>query len=76
MMKRSDMQAQRSEPGHSHAAHRCDRWNPEEHAIWLNDKERIASFHAVEGYVRRTPASYEQFAHFLEILLKAGYRFQ
>ncbi len=51
-------------------------WDPEEHAVWLNDRERIASFHAEEGYVRRTLVSREQFTHFLQKLLEAGYRFQ
>ena len=53
-----------------------NNWNAEEHAVWLNERQQIASFHAEEGYVRRTLASHEQFLRFLQNLLDTGYRFQ
>lgn len=44
--------------------------------VWLNERERIVSFHAVKGYARRDFAAYEPFLSFLQSLLEQGYRFQ
>ncbi|MGN1002155.1 MAG: hypothetical protein ACI4PC_05240 [Oscillospiraceae bacterium] len=44
--------------------------------VWLNEKERIASFHAVEGYTRRDFFAHELFLDFLRSLREKNYRFQ
>ncbi len=44
--------------------------------VWLNEQERIASFHAVDGYTRHGFTLHEHFMNFLQTLQKKGYRFQ
>ena len=43
--------------------------------VWLNDQERIASFHSVDGYERKEFLSHEHFIGFLQALTCSGYRF-
>ena len=38
------------------------------HTVWLNDRDRIASFHPVEGYYKRTFSSHDFFMSFLHAL--------
>ncbi len=44
--------------------------------IWLNEMERIASFHHVEGYQMRKFNSHDYYLQFLNGLIESGYRFQ
>jgi len=49
---------------------------PESYIVWLNEANRIASFHQVEGYQSRTFTSHDFFISFLHSLQEQGYRFQ
>lgn len=44
--------------------------------IWLDEEERIASFHPVDGYCKRIFDNRDTFDHFLTSLAFNGYRFQ
>lgn len=44
--------------------------------IWLNEQDRIASFHHVEGYHIRQFQCRDFFMTFLSSLQERGYRFQ
>lgn len=44
--------------------------------VWLNERDRIVSFHAADGYVRRDFEAYVPFIKFLQSLQEQGYRFQ
>lgn len=44
--------------------------------IWLNPKERIASFHYETGYKRRRFADFNQLQNYAQALQNGGYRFQ
>lgn len=46
------------------------------HIMWLNEQDRIASFHHVEGYYIQTFNCYDFFMNFLHSLQERGYRFQ
>lgn len=46
------------------------------HIVWLNEQDRIASFHHVEGYFSRTFGSHDFFMNFLHSLQERGFRFQ
>ena len=46
------------------------------HIVWLNEQDRIASFHQVEGYYIQTFNGYDFFMNFLHALQQRGYRFQ
>ena len=46
------------------------------HIVWLNEQERIASFHAVDQYRRYDFHAHELFMSFLQALQQQGYRFQ
>ena len=46
------------------------------HNVWLNDQERIASFHHVDGYSIRSFSCHDFFMSFLHSLQERGYRFQ
>ena len=43
--------------------------------VWLDDQERIASFHSVDGYERKEFLSHEHFIGFVQTLTRSGYRF-
>lgn len=47
-----------------------------ENVVWLNERERIASFHYAAGYQRREFQRREIFIRFLQSLQECGYRFQ
>ena len=46
------------------------------HIVWLNEQDRIASFHHVEGYHIQTFHCHDFFMNFLHSLQERGYRFQ
>ena len=46
------------------------------HTVWLDEKDKIASFHCVDGYDRKDFEQYDFFIHFLLSLPGRGYRFQ
>ncbi len=47
-----------------------------DHVVWLNEQDRIASFHYVEGYNIQTFSCHDFFMSFLHSLQERGYRFQ
>lgn len=47
-----------------------------ENVVWLNKKERIASFHYVPGYQKQEFYRREIFINYLKSLQECGYRFQ
>lgn len=47
-----------------------------DYTVWLCDAERIASFHSVADYERRSFTCHEFFMGFLHMLQEQGYRFQ
>ena len=47
-----------------------------DHIVWLNEKDRIASFHHVEGYRVETFNLHDHFISFLHSLQERGFRFQ
>ena len=47
-----------------------------DHIVWVNDQDRIASFHHVEGYYIQTFSCHDFFMSFLHSLQERGYRFQ
>ena len=47
-----------------------------ENNVWLDEKNKIASFHPVHGYHNYTCQQREQFLEFLKELAESGYRFQ
>lgn len=44
--------------------------------VWLNEQDRIASFHQVDGYEKQTFNTHDFFMKFLHSLQERGYRFQ
>lgn len=44
--------------------------------VWLDEQARIASFHNVAGYEKRSFTCHEFFMSFLHSLQERGYRFQ
>ena len=50
--------------------------NPEAHIVWINEETRIASFHAVDGYVVQTFANHEFFMSYIHSLQERSFRFQ
>lgn len=47
-----------------------------ENNVWLDEKNKIASFHLVRGFKKYTCAQREKFISFLKELAENGYRFQ
>ena len=47
-----------------------------ENNVWLDTKNKIASFHLVRVYRKYTCREREQFVEFLKELAESGYRFQ
>lgn len=47
---------------------------PKNHTVWVNETERIASFHPVEGSIEKIFSSRDYYISFL--LSLHGYRFQ
>ena len=47
-----------------------------ENNVWLDEKNKIASFHPVHGYHNYTCQQREQFLEFLKELAESGYKFQ
>jgi len=47
-----------------------------ENNVWLDEKNKIASFHLVRGYRKYTCAQREKFIEFLKDLAESGYKFQ
>lgn len=44
--------------------------------VWVNEGLRIASFHAVEGYVVQTFVNHEFFMNYIHSLQERSFRFQ
>ena len=49
---------------------------PENHSVWLDETDRIASFHEISGYQRHDYAHQSSFMAFLHSLQELGYRFR
>ena len=45
-------------------------------SVWIDEQEKIASFHPVEGYGKHTYNEQETFLELLSILQQCGFRFQ
>lgn len=50
--------------------------NSAAHIVWINEETRIASFHAVEGYIVQTFSSHEFFMNYIHSLQERCFRFQ
>ena len=46
------------------------------HTVWVGEKDRIASFHVVDSYERKSFTCHEGFIHYLRSLQERGFRFQ
>lgn len=46
------------------------------HIVWVGEKDRVASFHAVEDYTLHTFDCHENFILYLQSLQRKGFRFQ
>lgn len=44
--------------------------------VWVGERDRIASFHEVEGYRPETFVNHDLFIQFLRQLQEKGFRFQ
>ena len=44
--------------------------------VWMDEKAKIASFHAVEGYRRQEFTNQDYFQKFMMSLQERGFRFQ
>lgn len=49
---------------------------PTGETIWLDERELIASFHAVDGYTPHDFSFHDHFMSFIQFLQEQGYRFQ
>ena len=49
---------------------------PERYTVWISEQERIASFHAVEGYEMQTFATHDFFMSYIHSLQERYFRFQ
>ena len=47
-----------------------------ENTVWLDEQERIASFHYVSGYKKREFLRRDVFIRYLQTIVEEGYRFQ
>lgn len=50
--------------------------NEELRVVWINEETRIASFHAVEGYVVQTFVNHDFFMNYIHSLQERSFRFQ
>ena len=50
--------------------------HPEIHTVWISEHDRIASFHAVEGYVVQTFVNHDFFMNYIHSLQERNFRFQ
>lgn len=48
----------------------------ENYTVWINDTERIASFHSIAGYRQEVFNSHDFFWKYVIALQESGYRFQ
>ena len=46
------------------------------HTVWIGEKDRIASFHAVDTYELKTFVCHDFFLNYLRSLQERGFRFQ
>lgn len=46
------------------------------HRVWINEAERIVSFHEIEGYEIRLIQGRDAYLFFLQRMQEQGYRFQ
>lgn len=49
---------------------------PESLVCWLNEEEKIMSFHYEEGYIQKDFHSREEFREFIMFAVSCGYRVQ
>lgn len=49
---------------------------PKAHTVWVGEEDRVASFHEVENYQKRTFTCRDHFMGFLHTLQQRGFRFQ
>jgi hypothetical protein len=47
-----------------------------DYIVWMNDQERIVSFHQVDGYHIKSFTCHDFFISFIQALQDRGYRFQ
>ena len=50
--------------------------HPEIHTVWVSEKDRIASFHPVEGYAIQTFSNHDFFMSYIHSLQERSFRFQ
>ena len=50
--------------------------HPEIHTVWISEELRIASFHAVDGYVVQTFVNHNFFMSYIHSLQERNFRFQ
>lgn len=50
--------------------------DPAAHIVWISEETRIASFHAVDGYLVQTFTSHEFFMNYIHSLQERSFRFQ
>ena len=50
--------------------------HPEIHTVWISEQDRIASFHAVEGYMVQTFTNHDFFMSYIHSLQEQSFRFQ
>ena len=48
----------------------------EVYVVWLNEKQRIASFHEMKGYEEIRFRSHSAFINYIRLLQEQNYRFQ
>ncbi len=53
-----------------------NRQNTETYVVWLNDVDRIASFHIIKGYRQEDFNCRDFFWKYVQALQESGYRFQ
>ena len=46
------------------------------HYVWINEVERIVSFHEIDGYEKRLIRGRDTYIAFLQRMQEQGYRFQ
>ena len=50
--------------------------NEELRVVWINEERKIASFHAVDGYVVQTFVNHDFFMNYIHSLQERSFRFQ
>ena len=50
--------------------------NQKVHTVWVGEKDRVASFHAVDSYERQAFSCHDYFMKYLRAMQERGFRFQ